>query len=126
MDIQGFVRVPVGDDLIFQPWAEMQEGLKCISYLKLDKAEAQFITGCTDLDQAVGKLQGLGPREIVLTQSAGVTVFSEGKSCFAPFTSRSLAGRTGRGDTCFFDLYRPSDGSGCRNSLPLGCRGHLV
>ena len=26
MDIQGFVRVPVEDDLIFQPWADLAEG----------------------------------------------------------------------------------------------------
>ncbi len=32
MDIQGFVRVPLENDLIFQPWAEMLEGLKCITY----------------------------------------------------------------------------------------------
>ncbi|MGD8626599.1 MAG: carbohydrate kinase, partial [Anaerolineae bacterium] len=32
---------------------------------------------------------------------SGVTVLAEGKFYQAPFTSRSLAGRTGRGDTCF-------------------------
>jgi len=30
-----------------------------------------------------------------------VTVYAGGKIFTAPFTSRSLAGRTGRGDTCF-------------------------
>ena len=45
MDIQGFVRVPVGNDLIFQPWEALEEGLKCITYLKVDRAEAEFLTG---------------------------------------------------------------------------------
>ena len=101
MDIQGFVRVPVENDLIFRPWAVMVEGLKCITYLKVDKAEAEFLTGSSDLHEAAIKLHSLGPNEILLTQSSGVTVFADGKFYTAPFTSRSLAGRTGRGDTCF-------------------------
>jgi len=101
MDIQGFVRVPIENDLIFQPWAVMVEGLKCITYLKVDKAEAEFLTGLSDLHEAAIKLHSLGPKEIVITQSSGVTVFADGKFHTAPFTSRSLAGRTGRGDTCF-------------------------
>ena len=101
MDIQGFVRVPVGNDLIFQPWGEMVEGLKCITYLKIDKAEAEFLTGLSDLHEAVIKLHSLGPKEIVLTQTSGVTVYAGGKFHAAPFTPHSLAGRTGRGDTCF-------------------------
>lgn len=101
MDIQGFVRVPVGDDLIFQPWADLLEGLKCITYLKVDKAEAEFLTGLSDLQEAALKLQSLGPKEIVITQSSGVTVLANGNFHSAPFNARSLAGRTGRGDTCF-------------------------
>ena len=101
MDIQGFVRVPVENDLIFQPWTDMVTGLKSITYLKLDKAEAEYITGLSDLSQILNKLHSMGPKEIVLTQSSGVTVFSDGKLFSAPFTPHSLAGRTGRGDTCF-------------------------
>ena len=101
MDIQGFVRVPVENDLIFQPWTDMVTGLRSITYLKLDKAEAEYITGLSDLSQILNKLHSMGPKEIVLTQSSGVTVFSEGKLYSAPFNPQSLAGRTGRGDTCF-------------------------
>ncbi len=93
MDIQGFLRVPVENDLIFQPWAEMVEGLKCITYLKVDKAEAEFLTGLSDLHEAALKLQSLGPKEVVLTQSAGVTVLAEGNSILLPFNP-SLAGRS--------------------------------
>lgn len=101
MDIQGFVRVPVEDGLEFQPWLEMAEGLRQITYLKVDKAEAEYLTGETDLSLAAHKLQAMGPKEIVMTQSSGVTVFADGEFHTAPFTPRSLAGRTGRGDTCF-------------------------
>ncbi len=101
LDIQGFVRVPVKEDLVFRPWPDMDRGLTHVTFLKVDRAEAEHLTGETDLEQAVKRLAAYGPREIVLTQSSGVTVFADGKFCTAPFTPRSLAGRTGRGDTCF-------------------------
>ncbi len=101
LDIQGFVRVPVEDGLDFRPWPDMAEGLKHITYLKVDRSEAEFLTGITDLRKAAKALCEMGPKEIVLTQSSGVTVFAEGEFHEAPFTPRSLVGRTGRGDTCF-------------------------
>ena len=101
MDVQGFVRVREGDALVFRHWNDMQEGLSYVTYLKVDKAEAELLTGETDLTRAAEKLAAFGPREIVLTQSSGVTVCAEGKLYQAPFTPRNLTGRTGRGDTCF-------------------------
>jgi sugar/nucleoside kinase (ribokinase family) len=101
MDIQGFVRVPVADGLIFKPWDEMTQGLKSVTYLKVDKAEAEFLTAESDLHKAAEKMHSLGPAEIVMTESSGITVYADGKFYTAPFTPRSLAGRTGRGDTCF-------------------------
>jgi sugar/nucleoside kinase (ribokinase family) len=101
LDVQGFVRVRVGDELIFRPWAEMEEGLAQVTYLKVDRAEAELLTGETDLGEAARRLAGYGPQEIVLTQSSGVTVWAGGRLYQAPFTPRSLRGRTGRGDTCF-------------------------
>jgi sugar/nucleoside kinase (ribokinase family) len=101
IDVQGFVRVREHDDLVFRQWPEMQRGLAHVTYLKLDRAEAELLTGLTDLEAAARHLAKFGPREIVLTQSAGLTVLAEGRIYRAPFTPRSLAGRTGRGDTCF-------------------------
>lgn len=101
LDIQGFVRARENCQLVYKPWPELQEGLKSVTYLKVDRAEAEMLTGLKDLAEAARALAGYGPREIVLTESCGVTVFSDGCVCKAPFTPRSLAGRTGRGDTCF-------------------------
>ena len=101
LDVQGFVRVVEGKSIHFRPWREMQAGLAQVTYLKVDRAEAEELTGETDLATAAKRLNAYGPREIVLTQSSGVTVFAEGKIWQAPFTPRSLVGRTGRGDTCF-------------------------
>jgi sugar/nucleoside kinase (ribokinase family) len=99
--VQGFVRVRDGNDLVFRHWPDMEEGLSLVTYLKVDRAEAELLTGKTDMQAAALRLSDLGPREIVLTQSSGVTIFAEGRIAQAPFTPRSLDGRTGRGDTCF-------------------------
>jgi sugar/nucleoside kinase (ribokinase family) len=101
IDIQGFVRVREDGELVFRQWPEMEEGLSYVTYLKVDRAEAELLTGLTDLTAAARRLAEYGPREIVITQSSGVTVFADGEIYQAPFTPRSLVGRTGRGDTCF-------------------------
>lgn len=118
LDVQGFVRMREGGDLVSRPWKEMAEGLEQVTFLKVDRAEAELLTGETDLGVAARRLSAYGPREIVLTQSSGVTVFVDGKVYTSPFTPRSLAGRTGRGDTCFMSYL------GKRLSAPpdVACR----
>ncbi len=101
LDVQGFVRVRDNGDLVFRHWPDMQEGLAHVTFLKVDRAEAELLTGQTDLQMAARQLAACGPREIVITQSSGMTVYADGRICQAPFIPRSLAGRTGRGDTCF-------------------------
>jgi sugar/nucleoside kinase (ribokinase family) len=101
LDIQGFVRVRAENELRFKPWPALVEGLPYVTYLKADRAEAELLTGLKDLTAAARRLAQLGPREIILTQTSGVTVYAAGQIHQAPFKSRSLAGRTGRGDTCF-------------------------
>lgn len=101
IDVQGFVRVCEGDDLVFRLWPDMAEGLAYVTYLKTDRAEAELLTGLGDLQEAARCLAAYGPREIVITQSSGVTVYADGQFYHAPFTPSCLAGRTGRGDTCF-------------------------
>lgn len=101
LDVQGFVRVPQGEDLVFKPWPDIAEGLRQVTYLKVDRAEAEHLTGETDLYAASRKLAAYGPKEILLTQTSGPLVYAEGGFYQAPFRPRSLAGRTGRGDTCF-------------------------
>jgi sugar/nucleoside kinase (ribokinase family) len=109
LDVQGFVRVREDDHpsagsgqaLVFRQWPDMAEGLAHVTYLKVDRAEAELLTGQTDLRVAARQLAEYGPREIVVTQSSGVTVYADDRIYRAPFTPRSLDGRTGRGDTCF-------------------------
>lgn len=101
LDVQGFVRVREGKNLVFRPWRDMEAGLAHVTYLKTDRAEAELLSGQADLAAAARQLAELGPREIVITESSGVTVFADGQFYQAPFRPRALLGRTGRGDTCF-------------------------
>ena len=101
LDVQGFTRFRDGDRLVYRDWPEMAEGLALVTTLKADRAEAEHLTGHTDLRAAARELARHGPREVIVTQSSGVTVCADGQIYEAPFTPRSLAGRTGRGDTCF-------------------------
>ncbi len=101
MDIQGFLRVPVENDLVFKPWDQMNEGLKSITYLKVDRAEAEYITGLTDLKSAAKKLSEMGPKEIVLTQSSGSDCLCWWRIFRSTIYTAKFNGRTGRGDTCF-------------------------
>ncbi len=101
LDVQGFVRVRQDGDLVFQEWLEMEEGLSYITYLKVDRAEAELLTGSTNMEAAAEKLSSYGPKEVLVTQSSGITVYADGSNYRAPFNPRSLEGRTGRGDTSF-------------------------
>lgn len=101
LDAQGFVRVREGEDLVFRDWPQKQEGLSLVDVLKVDTAEAEVLTGQTDVRQAMRELAAYGPREIVLTRPQGVLVYAGGEFHQAPFNPREVRGRTGRGDTCF-------------------------
>ena len=99
-DVQGFVRVLRGEDLVYEPWGEMQEVLKCLDILKSDAVEAEFLTGQKDIEKAAQILSGYGPREIILTHSDGVLIHDSGTNYHYAFHAESMAGRSGRGDTC--------------------------
>ncbi|HOQ97240.1 MAG TPA: PfkB family carbohydrate kinase [Anaerolineae bacterium] len=100
LDAQGYTRVAEGCELRADPWAASAEVLPWVSVFKVDAGEAEAITGEADIHAAIRRLAGLGPREVLLTHRGGVLVWAEGHTCEAPFAARSLAGRTGRGDTC--------------------------
>jgi len=101
LDVQGCLRKRVGDELVTNGWPEAPETLPLVRYLKVDDREAKALTDEEDLRRAAERLAGMGPSEVVLTHKQGVLVLADGEFHEAPFSPRSLAGRTGRGDTCF-------------------------
>jgi sugar/nucleoside kinase (ribokinase family) len=101
LDAQGFVRIRDGENLVFRDWVDKRDGIPYVQYLKVDQAEAEVLTGFTDRRRAAEQLAEWGAQEVVLTHAGGVLVVAPGAVSEATFAPRSLAGRTGRGDTCF-------------------------
>ncbi len=99
-DMQGFVRVLQGQDLIYAPWKEMETTLPHIDILKSDAVEAEFLTGEADIYKAAQIFAQMGAKEVVLTHRDGVLVYSNGEYHHARFYPLNLSGRSGRGDTC--------------------------
>jgi sugar/nucleoside kinase (ribokinase family) len=118
LDVQGFVRVRQSDGLVTKDWPGKTTGLAGVTYLKVDDAEAEVLTGETDRRKAAAALAALGPREILVTSARGVLAHASGECFEAPFVNRSVIGRTGRGDTCFSTYVasrlRLSPGEACR------------
>ena len=101
LDVQGFVRVRRGDELVFEDWADKRRGLPLVRYLKADEAEAEVLTGLKDVREAAARLREWGAQEVVLTHSGGLLVCTSEGFHEEPFRPRRMLGRTGRGDTCF-------------------------
>ena len=100
LDVQGFIRVRKGDQLHIGDWLEKREVLAMVTFLKVDEAEAEILTGIKELHGAAESLASLGPREVMVTHQQGILVYAEGRFHSAAFGTQSLIGRTGRGDTC--------------------------
>lgn len=101
VDAQGFMRVNEGGPMVFRDWNNKKEIIAAVHFLKTDAAEAETLTGEKDRPRAAEILASWGAKEVMLTHSTEVLVWSEGKLHAAPFTAKNLSGRTGRGDTCF-------------------------
>ncbi len=103
LDIQGFVRVRKGADLVFKGLTqkEKEQILSGIRVLKVDHAEAEGLTGKKDIQEAAQILAKMGPEEILLTHEQGISLYAEDTLYFFPWKNKNNAGRTGRGDTAF-------------------------
>ncbi|MBL7183641.1 MAG: hypothetical protein ISS50_04235 [Anaerolineae bacterium] len=108
LDVQGFLRVNPstssghrrGGKLVHEDWLEAAQVLELVDVLKADAVEAEVLTGRKDLREAAKALAEFGPREVVLTHGKGVLVYADDHFHSAPFWTREMKGRTGRGDTC--------------------------
>ena len=99
-DVQGFVRVLRGQDLVYEPWDEMAEVLSDLDVLKSVAVEAKYLTGETDIEKAAAFYAQQGAKEILLTHANGVLVHTNGQNFHYEFHSKSMDGRSGRGDSC--------------------------
>jgi sugar/nucleoside kinase (ribokinase family) len=120
LDAQGFLRVHRDGTLRLEKNERFEKILPSAEFLKLDHAEAETLTGLQELPAALDRIQEMGVREVVLTHAEGVIARRDGDAVEAPWTSRELRGRTGRGDTCMAAyLACRSLGLGPGEALPL-------
>ena len=104
VDVQGFLRhadFANGGEMYFADWKEKKELLPFITYLKTDAAEAEILTGTSDRAAAAKQLASWGAKEVLITHNTEVLAYADGEIFAFPIKARSLAGRTGRGDTAF-------------------------
>ncbi len=101
LDVQGFTRAREGEDLVTREWRGKGEGLALATFAKLDRAEAQVLTGLSDPRQAIWEIAAWGPREIMITYNGGVLLYVDRRVYQVSITPHVQTGRTGRGDTCF-------------------------
>ncbi len=99
-DVQGFVRVLRDETLVYEAWPEMQEVLSHLDILKTDAVEAAYLTGEDNIEKAAKFFADLGVREVLLSHSEGILVHTGGNYHHYKFHAKSMAGRSGRGDTC--------------------------
>ena len=102
-DMQSFVRQvdPLTHEIAFRDVPRKVEIARHMNLIKLDVLEAKILTGTDDPEQAALIVEGWGCPEIMITQSDGVLVRAQGKTCYEKFSNQSSIGRTGRGDTTF-------------------------
>ena len=99
-DMQGFVRMLRGQNLVYESWGEMKETLIYLDVLKSDAVEAEALTGVADIYKAARIFSQMGPKEVVLTHKDGVLLYSGEEYSQVNFYPQGLNGRSGRGDTC--------------------------
>lgn len=100
LDVQGFMRVLRDGVLVHDAWPGKEAVLRHVTILKTDAFEAELLTGEADRASAARQLAAYGPREVLVTNSAGVLLYHDGEITEAPFVPCKLCGRSGRGDTC--------------------------
>ena len=101
LDMQAMLRSNEGASFAFKDWAEKEQYLPMITYLKADSLESEVATGTTDREKAARMLRQWGAKEVMITHASEVILYDGERTFRAPFNPSNLSGRTGRGDTCF-------------------------
>jgi sugar/nucleoside kinase (ribokinase family) len=101
LDAQSVLRHLEGEEVVERDWPLKERCLPMVSFLKADLGEARLLTGEGTVEGALERLHRWGVREAMITEDRGVTVSDGRCRLFAPFPEYTVAGRSGRGDTCF-------------------------
>lgn len=102
VDAQCLLRRPTtSGSMDYADWKNKRTYLSYIDYFKTDAKEGEILTGLSDTRKAAAQLCDWGAKEVLITHNTEVIVRTRELLYSCPIKARSLAGRTGRGDTCF-------------------------
>ena len=101
MDAQSVLRNVENTEIVFRDWPDKKATLPYIRYLKTDENEVQVLTGIQDRVEAAKQVVAWGCPEVMVTHNSEVIIATPDSVYRQPLRPRSLAGRTGRGDTTF-------------------------
>ncbi|MGD1820389.1 MAG: PfkB family carbohydrate kinase [Pleomorphochaeta sp.] len=88
-------------NMLYTDWENKKILIPYLTYLKVDAAEAEILTGYSDTLKAIKQLGDWGVKEVMLTHNTKVMILADGELYSAPYTNLNNSGRTGRGDTTF-------------------------
>ncbi len=114
VDVQGFLREVVNEQVYPTDWAEKQEALKYIHILKANETEMEVLTGCTSPHEAAFMIAEWGVEEVLLTLGdKGSLIYAEGQFFQIPaYPAPTVTDATGCGDTYMVGyLYMRNQGA---------------
>ena len=101
LDVQGYLRKVVNQDVVPVDWEEKEELLPLIHFLKANEEEMAVLTGQTDAEVGAKKLLAWGAKEVIITLgSEGSMIYTNDDYFLIPaFVPSVLKDATGCGDT---------------------------
>ncbi len=101
LDVQGFTRDLVGDEVQSKEWAESDDVLRHIDVVKCDEKELELVTGMKSEVSAVTHILSLGPRIVLVTKDrTGSTIHTRNIHVDIPMVlANQFVNTTGCGDT---------------------------
>lgn len=101
LDVQGYLRKVINNDVCPVDWKDKKEALKYVHILKANEWEMEVLTGYTDVHKAALLLNEWGVKEVVITLgSLGSVIFAEGIFYTIPaYVPDAVIDATGCGDT---------------------------
>lgn len=101
VDVQGFLRKVVDEQVLPVDWTEKKQVLKYVHTLQANENEMRVLTGCTDPHEAALLIADWGVREVLLTLGdRGSLIYANGQFYDIPaYPAANVVDATGCGDT---------------------------
>jgi sugar/nucleoside kinase (ribokinase family) len=101
LDVQGYLREVINENVCAIDWKEKKEALQYITYLKANEHEMEVITGHKNVRTGAKVLFDWGVKEVVITLGSMGSVIYDGYQFYdiPSYTPKNVVDVTGCGDT---------------------------